>query len=175
MENQAESDAKDSDKKMFLEKKHSIFKHLVFSLNDESFAIPLHSVKELIGVPNITPVPDSPKFFKGIFNLRGKVISVIDLRKKMGLEEVAFKKLKTSIVIADVHGLTIGAIVDEVLEVVGYREDEIDREISISSSVGEDLITGVAKKGDEKLAILLDISKILNTNELGLLKANNSH
>ncbi|WP_394209485.1 chemotaxis protein CheW [Enterovibrio calviensis] len=143
-------------------------KNLVFSLADEQYGIPLSSVKEVIGLVKVTPIPHVPPYFKGLINLRGRIISVIDLRSKLGLEEKAYEPKKTSIIISDVNALTIGSIVDDVNEVVGFDEAQIERDLDISHSIGRDYITGVAKaKGN--LVLLLDIHKVLDPDDLEII------
>ncbi|MGF1766773.1 chemotaxis protein CheW [Enterovibrio makurazakiensis] len=148
--------------------KRTAQKNLVFSLEDEQYGIPLSSVKEVIGLVKVTPIPHVPPFFKGLINLRGRIISVIDLRLKLGLLEKEYEPKKTSIVISDVNDLTIGSIVDDVNEVVGFDEEQIERDLEISHSVRRDYITGVAKAKDN-LVLLLDIHKVLDSEELEMI------
>lgn len=154
-----------------IESSQKATKYLIFTLNSEYFAIPLLTVKELIGLTEITSVPDSPDFFKGIFNLRGNIISVIDLRCKMRLKESDYSPLKTSIIITEVNGVTVGAIVDEINEVAGYTEKDINRNVNITTTnrVNKEVMMGIAKKSDDRLVILLDISKLISPKELGFI------
>lgn len=145
-------------------------KHLIFSLADNAYGLPLLAVKEVIALTEITPVPNTPAFFKGIINLRGKIISIIDMRSKLGLPGYKMVDLKTSVIITEISGFTVGAIVDEVSDVIGFTEEEIESDIDISNEINQDLITGVGKSRDKHLVILLDIGKILNAHELGILK-----
>ncbi len=145
-------------------------KNLVFSLDDEKYGIPLSSVKEVIGLAKITPVPHVPPFFKGLINLRGKIISVIDLRIKLGVHAGEYQAKKTSIIITDVNDLTIGTIVDDVNEVVGFDDSQVESDLDISSGVQREYIRGVAKAGDNTLVLLLDIRKVLTAEELELIK-----
>ncbi|WP_283132568.1 chemotaxis protein CheW [Enterovibrio norvegicus] len=143
-------------------------KNLIFSLADEQYGIPLSSVKEVIGLVKVTPIPHVPPFFKGLINLRGRIISVIDLRLKLGLEETEYEAKRTSIVISDVNALTIGSIVDDVNEVIGFDEEQIERELEISHSIKRDYIAGVAKAKDN-LVLLLDINKVLDPDDLDII------
>ncbi|MDD1783205.1 chemotaxis protein CheW [Enterovibrio sp. ZSDZ35] len=143
-------------------------KNLIFSLDNEQYGIPLSSVKEVIGMVNVTPIPHVPLFFKGLLNLRGKIISVIDLRLKLGLKEKPYEAKKTSIIISDVNELTIGTIVDDVNEVVGFNEEQIEKNLDISNSIKRDYIAGVAK-GPHNLVLLLDIHRVLDPDELDLI------
>ncbi len=145
-------------------------KNLIFSLEHEKYGIPLSSVKEVIGMSKITPVPHVPEFFKGLINLRGKIISVIDLRIKLAVPAEAYQAKKTSIIITDVNDLTIGTIVDDVNEVVGFDDSQIEVDLDISSGIQRKYIRGVAKAEDNTLILLLDISKVLSAEELDLIK-----
>jgi len=145
-------------------------KNLIFSLDSEKYGVPLSTVKEVIGMTNITPIPHVPEFFKGLINLRGKIISVIDLRLKLGLKSTDYKAKQTSIIITDVNELTIGTIVDDVEEVVGFSSDQIEHNLDIASSIQREFIDGVAKAENNALVLLLDIRKVLNEEELELIK-----
>jgi len=144
-------------------------KNLIFSLDHEKYGVPLSTVKEVIGMTNITPIPHVPKFFKGLINLRGKIISVIDLRIKLALPQVPYQAKQTSIIITDVNDLTIGTIVDDVQEVIGFEQEQIETELDIASSVQREYIDGVAKSEDNTLVLLLDIRKVLDEEELELI------
>ncbi|CZF80581.1 MULTISPECIES: chemotaxis protein CheW [Grimontia] len=144
-------------------------KKLIFSLAEEQYGIPLSSVKEVIGMVKVTPIPHMPSFFKGLINLRGKIISVIDLRLKLGFEEKAYEPKKTSIIISDVNSLTVGTIVDDVNEVIGFTDEQIETKIQISSSIKREYIYGVAKAEDSSLVLLLDILNVLEPEELDLI------
>lgn len=145
-------------------------KYLTFNLTDEKYGVPLHTVKEIIGIVDITPVPQVPKFFKGLINLRGKIISVIDLRVKLSLSAGEFTPKKTSIVITEIDDIVIGVIVDDVEAVVGFHDEQIDNTAEIQSKVSNEYIMGVAKTENHKLCLLLDISKVLSLEELNLVK-----
>jgi len=144
-------------------------KYLIFSLQEEQYGIPLSEVKEVIGMTdNLTPVPHTPKFFRGLINLRGKIISVLDLRTKLALPSEEYVPKKTTIIITEVSDFTIGVIVDGVNEVVGFEPSEIEKNIDIQSKVSRDFIIGVAKRAS--LILLLDLEKTLSVNEMGLLR-----
>ncbi len=145
-------------------------KFLTFSLADEKYGIPLSTVKEVIGMVDITPVPHVPNFFKGLINLRGKIISIIDLRIKLGLPKTDMVPKKTTIVITEIDDLTLGAIVDDVQEVVGFEKDQVENSIDVQSKVSREFVTGVAKTNTKKLILLLDIGKTLSVSDLALIK-----
>lgn len=145
-------------------------KYLVFSLAGERYGIPLSSVKEVIGITELTFVPNVPHFFKGLINLRGKIHSVIDLRTKLSLPETEYKQKETAIIITEINGFVIGTIVDDVNEVANFDEEQIEQDLNISSQVNNEYITGAAKVSNKNLTLLLDISKILSAEELAIVK-----
>jgi purine-binding chemotaxis protein CheW len=120
-------------------------KYLVFDLMDERYGVPLSSVKEVIGLTDITVVPNVPTFFKGLINLRGKIISIIDLRSKLKLQQADYEDKKTTIIIAEIDDFTIGTIVDDVREVANFENSQIEHGLDIQSNAGREYITGVAK------------------------------
>jgi purine-binding chemotaxis protein CheW len=145
-------------------------KYLVFTLDDKNYGIPLSSVKEVIGMTEFTPVPGTPRFFKGLINLRGKIHSIIDLRTKLALPEVQYQPKKTSIIIVEISDFVIGLVVDDVDEVAGFDANQIERDLNISSNVSREYILGVAKAQNKKLTLLLDVSKVLSPEELALVR-----
>ena len=145
-------------------------KYLVFTLVDEFYGIPLSTVKEVIGITAITKIPNLGEHFKGLVNLRGKIISVFDLRAKLKLPRIEYKDKKTCIVIVEIQGLTIGAVVDDVNSVSGFFPNQIEKDLDIDSRVSREFVTGVAKEENRKLTLLLDIGKILNIDELKSIK-----
>lgn len=146
-------------------------KHLIFNLGIDKFAVPLTQVKEVVGMMEITTIPHVPAFFKGLINLRGKIISVIDLREKLSLPKpTQEEEIKRCIIISEVNELVMGVIVDDVSAVIGYEESHIERNINIQSKISREFILGVAKDKDQHLTLLLDLSRVLNIEELALLK-----
>lgn len=138
-------------------------KYLTFKLADEEYGVEILKVRELIGIMNITCVPRMPVFMKGVINLRGKVIPVVDLRLKFGLEEIAYTE-QTCIIVVDV-GKEIGIVVDTVSEVLDIEGKDVDPPPSMGRSVDTSFILGMGKVG-EAVKILLDIDKVLTTDEL---------
>ncbi|HVO65109.1 MAG TPA: chemotaxis protein CheW [Syntrophales bacterium] len=141
-------------------------KYLTFSLKDEEYGIEILKVKEIIGIMNITTIPQTPPYVKGVINLRGKVIPVIDLCLKFGMEESVYAD-RTCIVVVDAYGkdkgnFFIGIVVDSVSEVVNIRSNEIEDTPNFGVSLDNDYFLGMAKvKGDVK--ILLDIDHVLTS------------
>lgn len=145
-------------------------KYMVFTLGEDRFAIPLYQVKEVIGLIKISPVPDVPKYFKGLINLRGRIISTMDLRTKLGIPVKEAAAKKACIIISEVGGLVMGSIVDDVTEVLGIDDKQIEKNLDISSKVSREYITGAAKVESKPLTLLLDIGKVLNVDELAQLR-----
>jgi purine-binding chemotaxis protein CheW len=142
-------------------------KHLIFSLGELKFGIPLSQVKEIIGMMNITQIPDAPPFFRGIINLRGRVISVVDLKAKLALEKKSTDSKKPCILICEWGKTVLGSVVDDIVEVQGYEEHEIEHSIDIQDCLSREYITGVAKQREQDMVLLLDLARVLKVEELG--------
>jgi purine-binding chemotaxis protein CheW len=143
-------------------------KYLTFNLGGEQYGLEILKVREIIGIMDITRVPRTPEFIRGIINLRGKVIPVIDLRKKFNMMTIEDTE-QTCIIVVDMlfenNLLLMGIIVDSVSEVLDIDTDEVEDTPIFGSSVSTDFIQGIAKtKGGVK--ILLNIEKVLTTNEI---------
>ncbi len=134
-------------------------RYLCFSLGNEEYAIPLLDVKEVIAMPDITPVPCTPSHFLGIMNLRGQVISVLDLRSKLSIKPNP--NAETAVIICDLQPNSIGVVVDSVNAVLNPSPDQISAKPEIQSKAGTDYITGVYRH-QEKLVLFLEIAKSLN-------------
>lgn len=135
---------------------------LAFTLSMEEFAIPLLAVKEVIAIPDITPIPYTPPHFLGIMNLRGQVISVIDLRLKFNMK--AERSEETAVIICDLSPLCIGIVVNSVNQVLSLSQDDVQPKPEIESNKRSDYITGVTQI-DRKLVLLLDLAKTLNVED----------
>jgi purine-binding chemotaxis protein CheW len=146
-------------------------KYLTFTLADEEYGIGILKVKEIIGMMSITSVPQTPGFVKGVINLRGKVIPVVDLRLKFGMASTEYTE-RTCIIVVEITGTTgevlIGIVVDAVSEVLNIRADDIEDTPTFGARLNTGYILGMAKmEGDVK--ILLDIDKVLNGEEVAVL------
>ena len=144
-------------------------KYLTFQLSEEGYGIGILKVREIIGLLPVTPVPQTPGFLKGVINLRGQVIPVVDLRLKFGLMEEEHTE-RTSIIVVEVKGLTgnipIGIVVDQVSEVINIQAREIEPAPSFGVSINTGFILGMAKT-ESGVKILLNIDQILSAEELG--------
>lgn len=143
-------------------------KYLTFRLADEEYGLQILKVREINGIMDITAVPRMPRFMKGVINLRGKVIPVIDLRLKFNLSEAEYTE-QTCIIVVDV-GRNIGIIVDTVSEVLDISGDNIEPPPALESNAKEHFILGMGKVGDE-VKILLNIDHVLSADEMAAVAA----
>ncbi|MDD4974847.1 MAG: chemotaxis protein CheW [Bacteriovorax sp.] len=134
-----------------------------FSLGKEDYAIPLLMVREVISVPDTTPIPKSPPHFLGIMNLRGQVISVVDLRKKLKVE--AKQDKEEAVIIVDIGGMNIGVVVDSINKVLAFSSDEVSEMPEVENQVNTNYIFGVYRK-ENSLTVLLDIAKVLDLKDI---------
>ena len=146
-------------------------KYLTFSLAGEEYGIEITKIREIIpAATGITTVPQTPDFVKGVINLRGKVIPVVDLRLRFGMDEVDYTE-KTCILIVDLTGqagnILMGVVVDTVSEVLSVKAEDIEDAPTFGTKLDMDYIRGMAKI-EAGVKILLDIDKVLNPEELGL-------
>ena len=147
-------------------------KYLTFTLAAEDYGLEILKVREIIGMMDITAVPQTPEYVKGVINLRGRVIPVIDLRLKFGLEEAEYGE-RTCIIVVEVQSqvgsVQMGVVVDSVSEVLNINGDDIEPPPSFGARLKSQYILGIAKaKGTIK--ILLDIDKVLTGEEMAGLE-----
>jgi purine-binding chemotaxis protein CheW len=138
-------------------------KYLTFKIATEEYGLEILKVQEIIGMMNVTRVPRTPDFVRGVINLRGKVIPVIDMRKKFGMDSQNDTE-KTCIIVVQVDSnsrdVTTGVIVDEVYEVLDIDEEQIEPPPSFGASIDTAFILGMGKV-DDKVVSLLDINRVL--------------
>lgn len=150
-------------------------KYLTFMIGKEEFGVGVLKVREIMGIQDITAVPQTPPYLKGVINLRGKVIPVIDLRLKFGLPSIDYTQRTCIIVVQVKSGSTVlmmGIVVDEVSEVITMTPGDIEDTPDFGASVATNYILGMAKiKG--KVKILLDINQVLTSQELNGLESIN--
>jgi purine-binding chemotaxis protein CheW len=148
-------------------------KYLVFHLGSEEFGIQVLKVREIMGVQGITAVPQMPAYIKGVINLRGKVIPVVNLRLKFGLPEIEYTQ-RTCIIVVQLQGETnsrlMGVIVDGVVEVLSLSAGDIEDTPDFGPGVTTPYLLGMAKIKD-KVKILLDIDEVMSGQELHGLDA----
>lgn len=143
-------------------------KHLIFQLKDREYGVPILTVNEIIGIMKITPIPKTQDFIKGIINLRGKIIPVMDLRLKFQMPEKEYDE-QTCIIIVNIQvgkiTKQIGVIVDVVSEVFNIPTSEIEAPPKYSSTKEEDFLSGIGKIKD-KIVMLLNIEKVIYSEEM---------
>jgi purine-binding chemotaxis protein CheW len=137
---------------------------LTFHLGKESYGLEIRHVTEIIVLQEITKVPDLPEFIIGVVNLRGNVISVMDMRKRFHLESKKYDD-RTCIVVVSINGIAIGLLVDTVNEVLNIPEEQVDPPPKTHSGIKSSYVMGMGKV-ENQVKILLDIEKILHEEEL---------
>ncbi len=139
-------------------------KYLTFMIDNQSYCIDIRYVIEIIVVQPITQVPELPEYIKGIINLRGKVIPVLDVRLRFNKEERPYDD-KTCFVVVDVAGNSVGIIVDEVEEVMEIKDENIAQPPSFSKNGSSRYVKGIGKVGEE-VKLVLDCQKLLSDDEI---------
>lgn len=146
-------------------------KYLTFTLAEEEYGIGILKIKEIIGMLPITSVPQTPEFVKGVINLRGKVIPVLDLRLRFGMPSIDYSD-RTCIIVVEIGGqaetILVGIVVDAVSEVLNIKGDDIEKTPTFGTKLDTDYILGMAKM-EGGVKILLDIDQVLSSDELSLL------
>jgi purine-binding chemotaxis protein CheW len=140
-----------------------------FQVGRESYGVPIAALHEIVRVPEITAVPDAPAYVEGVINLRGKIVSVVDLRKRFGKPATALDR-RNRILVVEHRGRLAGMIVDSASEVVKLPESEIEAAPAMMQEGGLDCVTGLGKYNG-RLIILLDIEKVLAGRETGKSEA----
>ena len=131
----------------------SINEYLSFELNQEEYALSILKVKEIIGVKEITPVPNLPKYIKGVINLRGKIINIVDLREKFKIESKEYDKF-TVIIIIETDKRTFGILVDSVKDVININMENIQNNFEQTKDIEEKYIHGITNYEDRIICIL---------------------
>ena len=134
-----------------------------FRIGKEYFGVPIGIVHEIVRMMDITVVPDAPAFIEGVINLRGKIIPVVDLRKRFA--EPAQQNRRNRILVAELDGHSVGLVVDSANEVLKVNPEQIEPPPNIFEQGELNYVTGVGKLGD-KLVILIDLAKIMQRGEL---------
>ncbi len=130
-----------------------------FRVGRETYGVPITTVHEIVRVPEITAVPDAPDYLEGVINLRGKIVSIIDLRKRFG-EAAAQPTSKNRILVAEVNGKLLGLVVDSASEVLKLTRSEIEAPPALVQEGRLNCVTGVAKLRG-RLIILIDLVRLL--------------
>lgn len=143
-------------------------KYLVFTVQGEHYGIPIGKVREVIRYVNITPIYDASRFLKGVINLRGKIVPIIDMRLKFGMMESQYND-RTIFVIVDIAGnkeiYNIGISVDQVHDVANIRHENLEKTPEIGLRLKSQFLYGIAKV-EEKMIMIVNIDQILTTDEV---------
>ena len=139
-------------------------KYLTFHLAGENYGIEIQFVIEIIGILNITDVPDMPVFIRGVINLRGKVVPIMDVRARFGLEDRDYDD-RTCIIVVNIDGTEVGLVVDEVSEVMDIPEANVEPAPRTSKNNEDSYIQGMGKVNTD-VKILLDVHKLLFAGEM---------
>jgi len=146
--------------------------YLTFKLDDEIFALDISKVREVLDFTTITKVPTTPAFMRGVINLRGSVVPVVDLRLKFGMTETE-KTVNTCVIIVEVtvdnETTILGALADSVQEVLDLEQGKIEPAPKIGIRLNTEFIRGMGKQND-KFIIILDIDKVFSVDELALVQ-----
>ena len=135
-------------------------KYLTFDLANEEYGLPILTVREIIGVLKITPVPNTPEFVEGVVNLRGKIIPVLDLRSRFGMEKTERTK-ETCIIVVQSADCDRGILVDRVSEVIDILDEQVETPPQFGDGIEAELIRGIGKSADQ-VTLLLDTEKALD-------------
>lgn len=153
----------------------STIQFLTYTLGEETFAVDISQVREVLEYTDMTVIPQMPSFMRGVINLRGHVVPVVDLRRKFGMEE-GERTVNTCIIIVEVmvgeegESAVLGALVDSVQEVMNLESDQIEPPPKIGTSLNTEFIRGMGKQGDQ-FVIILDTDKVFSSDEMALLQA----
>jgi purine-binding chemotaxis protein CheW len=139
-------------------------KFLTFPLADEEYGIDIRHVTEIVGIQNITGLPDAPPYVRGVINLRGKVIPVIDVRLRFAMDAREYDD-RTCVVVVDIDGLSVGLIVDSVSEVLDIPAGNIEQTPKVKNGQASPFVKGLAKVGED-VKILLNIQSLIYSNDL---------
>lgn len=139
-------------------------RYLTFSLGKESYGIEIKYVTEIIGIQTITEVPELPEYVKGIINLRGKIIPVIDMRLRFKKEPIDYND-RTCVIVVDINEISVGLIVDSVSEVLTIGDENINDPPQLNKGSSNRYIKNIGKVG-ESVKLLLDCEKLLSEEEI---------
>ena len=140
---------------------------LIFVLGKEEYGVDILKVQEIRGYEKVTVIPGAPAYLKGVVNLRGTIVPVIDLRIRFGMPDPAYDSL-TVVIVLRIAGRVVGAVVDAVSDVVRLAENEIREAPKLGAMVDSSYLSGVATQGD-RMILALDIEKLLSAAEMNLL------
>lgn len=142
-------------------------KYLTFYTDNQLYGIPISDVVQIVGMQEITQVPEFPSYAKGIINLRGIIIPIIDVRLRLKKEEIGYNE-RTCIIVTNIKGSHLGFIVDSVNEVTNVYKENISSPPQMGTDYVNTYITGIAKL-NEKIVLIIDLKKVLNDKEINFI------
>lgn len=142
--------------------------YLAFRLGDEEYGMDIHKVQELRGYDAVTQIANAPVFIKGVVNLRGIIVPIVDMRIKFNLGKLTYDQF-TVVIVLNVVGRVIGMVVDSVADVINLSEEQIKPAPEMGAVVQTEHVTGIGTV-DERMIILIDIDKLMSSTEIGLIQ-----
>jgi len=158
---------------MDLKHNNNIEKYLTFLVDDEVYGLEILKVREIVAMMHISKVPLVPSYVKGVINLRGKVITVIDIREKFNMEPKEYTA-HTTIIIVDIDELSIGFIVDATSEVLKLQQDQLAPPPHFGTSIDTSFLKSMAKLSDEQIVMIVDLEKLFSDQEIESLAIQNN-
>lgn len=143
-------------------------KFLTFHIAEEDYGIEIRHVTEIIGIQKITVIPEMPDYIKGVINLRGKIIPVMDVRARFGLDARAYDE-RTCVIVVNISDSSVGLVVDTVSEVADIPESQIESGSAFNKGKPSPFIQGIGKIGDD-IKIILDVNNLLFNGDLGRMQ-----
>jgi len=143
-------------------------KYLTFLVGEDTYGLEIKYVVDIIGILDITPVPKQESYIKGVFNLRGKIVPIMDIRNRFNQDEKTYDD-RTCVVVVEIEGIVVGVIVDIVLDVVAIDDQDISTTESTDTSIGNDYIIGIAEL-ESRSIVVLECVNLLKLYERGILK-----
>ncbi len=143
-------------------------KYIIFNINQEDYGVPISKIREVLRFVNITPIHEASEFLKGVINLRGKIVPIIDMRTKFGIEQKEYND-RTVFIIVDILGnkevYNIGITVDAVQDVADIPDKDLEKTPDIGLRLKSQYLEGIAKV-DDRMIMILNMDKILSSNEI---------
>lgn len=143
--------------------------YLTFALGEEEYGVEILKVQEIRGYDSVTRLPDAPDYIKGVINLRGTIVPVIDMRLKFRLAHAEYNAL-TVMIVLNVAGRVVGMVVDSVSDVVQLEPEQVRTVPELGATIDRQFLTGIGTL-DERMLILLDIERLMSSAEMGLVAA----
>ena len=139
-------------------------RYLTFQIGTDSFGIQIRYVTEIVSMQPLMVMPEMPEYIKGIINLRGKIISVMDMRLRFGMPWREYDD-RTCIIVAEMNGVSVGLVIDAVSEVITINDDQIEKKPAMSAKTGREYIRNIGRK-DNQVILLIDCEDLLSNDEV---------